>query len=295
MVLKIFNLVFNITISSKVKFIKFHDIIFLERNTTDKELGEYLNACFEEYRILREEIKQCSINMITSLSIGIGGSAILALVSLNLFGGDIPTNNSNDLIILLSTFCIIIPFLLGLVTAFWLGEVTRLKQMGNYLCFNETKISMLLDDFYKNRIEKKWQKIQTNIERKLKIPHTKSELGRPLQWEIWLRSFDSNKFFSTSGHMKWIYLIRLGVLFISFTLSWLFGLYLILETYIFNSTDQFNYLVPSFYLFGFCIFSSGVIYFYVVSKISYRLAVKQEPIILSEIFSLNKNNEKNQR
>ena len=258
---------------------------------TDSKIEVYLNACFEEYKALRNEIRQASVNMITSLSIGIGGSALLALASFNLFGSSTSTINSNNLIMLLSTFCILIPLLLGLVTAFWLGEVTRLKQIGNYLCFIEAKISMLLDDFYKNKIEKKWPKIQTNIERKLKIPHTKSELGRPLQWETWLRSFKSDKIFSTSGHMKWIYMIRLGLLFVSFSLAWLFGLYLILETYIFNSTDQFNYLTPSFYLFGFCLFSSGILYFYVVLKTSLRLAVKQEPIFLSEIFSLNKNNE----
>jgi hypothetical protein len=154
----------------------------------EKEKEMYLNACLEEYKSIREESRQASINMIRTLSIGIGATTIAVIASFNIFDKVITLSGYN-LIIVLSIFCVILPFLIALITAFWLGELARFKRAGNYICFIETKVSMLLDEYYNKKIKNKWEDIQNIIEKKLKVTNTISELGRPLQWEIWLRSF----------------------------------------------------------------------------------------------------------
>ena len=249
-------------------------------------------ACLEEYKSIRGESREASINMIRSLSIGIGSAAIAVIASFNFFNG-VNFLTGYNLIIILSIFCIIMPFLLALITAFWLGELARFKRAGNYICFIEAKVSMLLDDYYNNKIKNKWEKIQNIIERDLNVTNTLSELGRPIQWEIWLRSpeekFVSDSFyekikqfikqlFSTSGHMKWIYLTRLALLVVSFTIALFVGFKLVI-----NSYTQISLL--TFYLFVIWMIIIGGAYFVFVIKISRKLGIKQGPIILSKIFS----------
>ena len=117
----------------------------------DKEKEMYLNACLEEYKTLREESRQASINMITSLAIGLGVTIFLALSGVNLFVDGF-TLTPGEIYYLLCVFCIILPLLLGLIIALWLGELARFKRAGNFICFIEEKISMLLNDFYETRL-----------------------------------------------------------------------------------------------------------------------------------------------
>jgi hypothetical protein len=243
---------------------------------------KYFNACLEEYKTLREESEQASINMISSMSIGLGTAAIATI-----YGFSFLTDKNNysisaqNLLFPLTIFCLIVPFLLFLITAFWLGELARFKRAGNYICFIEAKISLLLNKFYKTSIETKWKEIQPEIEEKLKMTKTKSEIGRPLQWEIWLRSFtddkNSKKILTTSGHMKWIYNIRAILLLFSFCSIILFGFWLVITFYSILSLLSFIILVVSMTVLTF---------FYLVLFFTFgkQLGIKQGPVILSKLF-----------
>jgi hypothetical protein len=259
----------------------------------DKEM--YLNACLEEYKSIREESRQASVNMFRSLSIGIGAAAIAIVASFN-FINKIIDLSGYELIIILSIFCVIVPFLLALITVFWLGELARFKRAGNYLCFIEAKVSLLFDDYYNQKVKNKWEKIQKSIEEKLNVKETFSELGRPIQWEIWLRSFEKKKYsnysnkknkrraFFTSGHMKWIYITRLALLALSFYITLFVGIKLV------NYSDM-QVSSETSLLFNLWMVIIGLIYFIFVFIISIDLGIKQGPITLSKIFSEIKTNE----
>ena len=122
------------------------------------------------------------------------------------------------------------------------------------------------------------------IEAKLKMSVTKSEIGRPLQWEIWLRSFGNEKnsknFLTTSGHMKWIYNLRAGLLLFSFYVTILYGFWLVLTFASIISPLSVIILIILMLMFS-------IIYLILFLKIGLQLGVEQEPIILSELFPNN--------
>jgi len=245
------------------------------RENKDKEM--FLNACFEEYKTLREESKQASINMITSMSIGIGVAAIAMVTGITSFKGDVPES-----IISLYILCGIIPFLIALITSFWLGEAARFKRAGDYICFIESKISIILDEIYQDNIKEKWSEIQKEIESYLKIQNSKLPLGRPMQWEHWLRDV---------GHMKGLYIFRLGLLILAFIGPMVIGLNYAFKTidgvpFSFDSItalyNNYPYLLP-------WILSITCAYFVFIYLYTAKLKVKTSPIPLDELLSKIKN------
>lgn len=251
-----------------------------------KDEDKYFLACLEEYKTLREESKQASINMISSMSIGIGIAVVATVAGISFLTDKNNSLTPQNLIFPLSLFGLIVPFLLFLITAFWLGELARFKRAGNYICFIETKISMLLNQFYKNNLEKSWKISQKYIEDRLKVDYSISELGRPLQWEIWLRSFEKEKVLSTSGHMKWIYRLRAGLLFFAFYGTIFYGFWLIghfLTIGLLQLSFGISVLITLMIIMA-------IIYLIIFIILGKQLGIKQEPIVLSELFSSFTNN-----
>lgn len=249
----------------------------------DKEF--FLKACFEEYKSLREESRQASVNMISSISIGMGAAALVTVAGITSWVDD----QSN---VPLFVFLFIIPLLLAVILSFWLGEAARFMRVGDYICFIELKVSMLLNGFYNNNIENnsseiKWSEIQYNIENRLKLPHTDLKMGRPMLWEQWLRKIwkaskakkSLARFFSTSGHMPWIYALRLGLQLIILDFSLGIGIY---RLWIYNGFENINNTQWAIIISFLGIF---ILFNWFVINQSRKLIIKKDPIDLNELLS----------
>jgi len=175
----------------------------------------YVNVILEEYKTLREESKQASINMFTSLSIGLGVVGVVTAGAFSLW-------NTEPLITLVALY-VLTPLFILTATFLWLGEAMRFKRVGDYICLIEAKLSMLFSDCCKD-FKERWQPKQSEFESKLRFPHTKINFGNVLGWEQWLRDMvgESDPF----GHFALIYKIRLIFFIMIFLASFSLGVYL---------------------------------------------------------------------
>ena len=168
----------------------------------------YLASIYEEYKTIRDESKQASINMFTSLQWG--GVTIGVVLAAVLSKGD---NASIPLI----SF-VFIPLLAGATLVLWLGEAIRLKRAGDYICFIEQKVSLLFDDF-RNRsgITSYFNEWQETLTASFQLTPSDVDLSEPMAWEQWLKDMkdrEKSKHNSTEGHQKYIYLYRLAFIVI---------------------------------------------------------------------------------
>lgn len=175
----------------------------------------YLTILIEEYKSLRDESKQASINMWMAMQ------WCAAIVGVVVGAGLIQFSRENPVPAVLA-FGLAAPMLTSLSMVFWIGEAVRLKRVGDYIFILERKIALIMSTM--NEIPavvyKKWPQIQANLETALGIPahsHNKSALPLldPLSWEHWLR-VQRQGFFS-NGHLSFLYSMRLGFFLI---LSW---------------------------------------------------------------------------
>jgi len=190
-----------------------------EKGKGELALRDYIDVTLEEYRTLRNESRQCSINMFTALYIGLGIIGIILAVGL-------PLLTEKTIIIGLVIFYLFIPILAIGVAFLVLGEAVRFKRVGDYICFIEIKLSTLFKGIPQKKIEN-WTSCQKIIENKLSFPHVSIDLSEPLIWERWLRcsSVDEcpKKIFTLTGHLNWAYALRIGLLgiisFLSFGIA----------------------------------------------------------------------------
>jgi len=157
----------------------------------------YLRNAIEEYKTLRDESKQASINMYSALQ---WGSAIVGV----LFSAGFTQWKTHDAVVL-AVFCIIVPTACAMSMFLWLGEAMRFKRVGDYICLIEAKVSQLCrypdpDD---------WVRSQRVLEGRLGLPESALDLAQPLVWERWLR--DTRGRGGTAGHLELVYIIRLGL------------------------------------------------------------------------------------
>src|SRR6266516_2526583 len=100
----------------------------------------YIALVTEEYKTLRDESKQASVNMWTAVQWGavfIGATIGLGLTQWTAGGPITPL-----------AFDIVVPSFSGFIMAFWLGEAARFKRVGDYLCLVEQKLSFLLEQHH---------------------------------------------------------------------------------------------------------------------------------------------------
>jgi hypothetical protein len=171
------------------------------------ELQPFLDLVKEEYRTLRDESKQATINMLAAIQVG--ASVIGALM----YAGFSQWNTSPSVV--LFVFFLIVP-VLGAVSIFiWVGEAIRMKRVGDYLCIVEQKASFALQKANAFPFtEQDWLPIQRRVETALDIKtwHPQTD---PLCWEQWLRESRAKGlralFGEAVGHQTLIYMIRLGL------------------------------------------------------------------------------------
>jgi len=183
------------------------------------ELEQYLSILKEEYKSLREESKQASINMFSALS---WGAAILGIL---ISVGFSQWNKQHAVVLLI--FFIVIPIISAIDMFLWLGEALRFKRVGDYICLIEQKVGMILDEFKQQYpIKEKWAYLQRQIEKSIGISQSSLDLSDPLAWEQWLRDMRGKAF--TEGHLFWIYIIRLAFFPLIMLTSFLTGTYYVI-------------------------------------------------------------------
>jgi hypothetical protein len=188
----------------------------------DNATRAYVGVVMEEYKTLRDESKQASINMWTAMQ---WGSALIGItLGVGLSQWSQPTPSTAI------AFELVVPAFAALTMAFWLGEAARFKRVGDYLCLVEKKICFLFEQesSIPSAIETQWPEIQRNAELALNLRSTdlpKSGdfvLRGPLTWEQWLRARKGREI--TDGHLSTLYAMRLGFFLILAWGSCLLGL-----------------------------------------------------------------------
>jgi len=183
------------------------------------DVKQYLSLIAEEYKSLRDESKQASINMFAALR---WGAAVLGVVIAAGF-----TQWNKQHVIVLLTFYVAVPLLSAMAMFLWLGEAARFKRVGDYICLIEQKAGMVLDEFKRQyAIKEKWAELQKHIEENIVISPSSLDLSDPLAWEQWLKDMKGKKL--TEGHLAWIYRIRLAFFPILMLFSFLTGTYYVL-------------------------------------------------------------------
>jgi hypothetical protein len=155
--------------------------------TEDNEAKAYISLATEEYRTLREESKQASINMWTAMQWG------SALIGVSVGVGLSQWSASNPATAL--AFDVVVPVFACLMMLFWLGEAARFKRAGDYLCLLEGKLSLILRSTNQvpATLSSVWPEMQRRAEADLNMlpvaAGSDSELvvAAPLAWEQWLR------------------------------------------------------------------------------------------------------------
>ncbi len=188
------------------------------------DVKQYLAMLAEEYKSLRDESKQASINMFAALR---WGAAVLGVV---IAAGFTQWNKQHAVVLL--TFYIVIPVLSAMTMFLWLGEAARFKRVGDYICLIEQKAGMILDEFKRQYgVREKWESLQSQIEKSIQISHSSLDLSDPMAWEQWLKDMKGKG--PTEGHLGWIYKIRLAFFPLLMLFSFLTGTYYVLTHPIF--------------------------------------------------------------
>ncbi len=181
-----------------------------------EEQKNYLSILAEEYKSLREESRQASINMFTSLQ---WGAAIIGVIIAASF-----TQWNKEHAVVLITFLFIVPLLCAIAMFLWLGEAARFKRVGDYICLIEQKVGIVLQDFKdKMELKQKWEFYRNKIEDNLSMSRDNMDFADPLTWEQWLKNMKGKK--ATEGHMKIIYAFRMALFILIMFTSFIIGVY----------------------------------------------------------------------
>jgi hypothetical protein len=201
---------------------------FMKNDKEEQALKNYIDVTLEEYKALRNESRQCSANTFTVLYIGFVAIGVL-------FAAGFPLISGEKTVIGLIIFGLFIPIIALGISFLILTEAIRLKRIGDYICFIEIKLSSLFKEITQKNI-KNWTSCQKIIENKLFFPHVSIDLSEPLIWERWLRCSSVDEYpkkkFTLAGHLKWAYVLRIGLFaiisFLSFVIAAVHYYYMII-------------------------------------------------------------------
>lgn len=247
-----------------------------KNDTHGLDLSDFVSVILEEYKTLRAESIQCSINMFSAFSIGLGIVGAMAA------GGFIVWSQAH--LITLLVLYIFIPVVVASCTFLWLGEAARFKRVGDYICLIEMKLSLIFRETYDHIGDYKqlWPSLQKQIEQNLRLPHVDADLSSPLGWEQWLKNVRSSRpkeRIRTAGHLGWVYAARLVGFMAIFVSSWIIAILLTLE--------YEKSLFKSYFLFVmiplFLVFWGGI--YYIAAR---KIYAKTESINLEKLIELIK-------
>jgi hypothetical protein len=183
---------------------------------------DYVNVSLEEYKTLREEVKQSNINQFQSLSFG--SAAIGVLLSAGFYSWD------KTLLTTFIIFSLFVPLLSFLSTFLWLGEIARMIRAGNFIVFIEKKMEYIV------------QVPPALLDHKDEFD-VGIDVREPLSWERYLRAARGSGVIQ--GHMLWVHRARLWIFPAVAMVSWGVGsLYLFLEIAMHNITFPAYFIAP---------------------------------------------------
>jgi hypothetical protein len=197
-------------------------------STSQKSL--YKDAVFEEYRMLRAEIKQRQSNMIAVITGAVGANGIMLKLAFDLM--TIPTPNKFYVLIFLFW---LIPGMNLIMLLVMLFEVAQMMQFGNFSLYLEEKINFLVGDLPGADAIALNRQLR-GVEEKFGLEASEPKLVYPLTWEQWLRAMKKGLFppkwtlnrfrahySSIAGHLAWMYIFRIAIFFVFAGLSWYLG------------------------------------------------------------------------
>lgn len=209
-----------VTVSTVLSTVPSLTIMRLFPMDAQGDVKQYLSLIAEEYKALRDEIKQVNTNMFFIFQFGFAALAGVIVAAFTQW------NAKHEVVLLV--FYVIVPAICGMTMILWLGEAIRFKRAGDYIYFIEDKVGMILDDFKsKHGIKKKWEKLQAKITEDLLLKHSDVDMSDPIVWEHWLR--DNKGKCITQGHLKTIYFIRLSFFMLVMIFSLLIATYYLLN------------------------------------------------------------------
>jgi hypothetical protein len=239
----------------------------------------YLSATLEEYKTLRDESKQASINMFAALQLGAGFVGVVLAAGITQWG--------RSAVISVAVFMVLVPLLATFSMFIWLGEAIRLKRAGDYLAFLEQKVGLL---FSTSGAEPHLMKervliLQQEAAAKLGLMNSPIALIDPLGWEQWLRNARSRAtIFSTSGHQRLVYGVRLVFFPLITLVSYGIGLYYVVQHEIVG-TDVLSLRIAYLLLaglFGFLMIVVSIVFGILIAR---KLDAKAEPIHRDRLFA----------
>lgn len=186
-----------------------------------EHLDRYVAVVIEEYKTLRDECKQTTINMWTAMQWTSVLIAALFGVGLNQWNESGPTSAI--------VFGLMLPSFSFITMAFWLGEAVRLKRGGDYIYLLERKLEFLFRQAQTipQPMIDAWSRLQGMEEFRIHVSVSPTDplmvpLVAPLSWETWIRGRRAAG--ATQAHSGLLFAVRLGFFLMvsvgSLVLSW---------------------------------------------------------------------------
>jgi hypothetical protein len=201
----------------------------------------YLGLVVEEYKILRDESKQASINMWTAMQWGSAIIGVVIAVGLSQWGRAYPTT--------VLALGLLVPLFSAMTMIFWLGEAARFKRVGDYIVLLERKMSVVLREAgdVPVAVVDGWPDLQRQAEAALHLRASPAPeegelvLSDPLAWEQWLRHRAGRSV--AEGHLRVLYMLRLGFFLILPVGSLAVAAFYMFEDIGYPSDEPFNWVI----------------------------------------------------
>lgn len=180
----------------------------------------YWSMVAEEYKTLRDESKQASINMYSAMQWGATFVGVAMAAGFSQWGKSAG--------VIAAVFLLLVPLLSAIAMVLWLGEAIRFKRVGDYISMLEQKFGLLFDaSADQHPLNTEWSLIQRELEKRLNLVESPLLLYDPLGWEQWLRNTRRERkgslILETSGHQTLIYLLRLAFFPLVMIFSYVIG------------------------------------------------------------------------
>jgi hypothetical protein len=170
----------------------------------------YLALLVEEYRTVVGLGNQASANSFSILQWGSAAVAVLVAAAFSQW-------RKHDAAVEL-VFLGAVPFLSCAIMLFWLGELARIRRLGDFLCVVELKSALLLGErrdalrhLGTGTPEDNWAEHRERLGDQLSLRFPVDIGADPMTWERWLKQLRNERGGATFGHLSWVYRLRLAL------------------------------------------------------------------------------------